>query len=121
MNKGKEIFDLLKVPDNILLKLSREEIGQLKSYIDELTYELKKRDEEIKQLRLMTTGSEDVDVLKLKKKIENQKVMLAAQNKKIKELESRDLSNSYLMQISRMHKEIKLLQDQLIKIKRNDE
>ena len=35
--------ELLKIPDEVLLKLARREIGELKSYIQELEYELKIR------------------------------------------------------------------------------
>lgn len=50
MGKDTEIFGLGKVPDSALLKLSQQEVGQLKSYIDELQYEieeLKKANEEL--------------------------------------------------------------------------
>lgn len=35
-DKGKPIFGLEKLPASILLKASRQECGELKSYIDEL-------------------------------------------------------------------------------------
>lgn len=38
-DKTKPIFGLEKIPDDKLLSLARIEIGKLKAYIDELTYE----------------------------------------------------------------------------------
>ena len=39
-----------KIPIEFLLKKSRQEVGELKSYIDELKYEIEKRDKEIASL-----------------------------------------------------------------------
>lgn len=44
MSKGDEIFGLLKIPDSVLLKNALIEIGQLKSYIEELEEKLKMKE-----------------------------------------------------------------------------
>lgn len=38
--------ELLKIPDNVLLKYSRREVGELKSYIEELEYKLKRLEDD---------------------------------------------------------------------------
>lgn len=51
MDKTKSIFGLAKVPDKELLRHSRIEIGQLKSYIEELEWEIAQKDKEIRRLK----------------------------------------------------------------------
>lgn len=50
-DKTKPIFGLDKIPDSELLKASQVEIGMLKSYIDELTYERHNLKKELFELR----------------------------------------------------------------------
>lgn len=49
-NKDKPIFGLAKIPDRELLRYSRVEVGQLKSYIQELEYNLEQKDKKIESL-----------------------------------------------------------------------
>lgn len=51
MDKTKPIFRLMKIPDKELLRYSRIEVGQLKSYIQELEWEISQRDKEIRILK----------------------------------------------------------------------
>lgn len=51
MDKSKEVFGLMKIPDRELLKYSRIEVGKLKSYVQELEYKLSLRNKEISELR----------------------------------------------------------------------
>lgn len=51
MDKTKPIFGLMKIPDKELLRYSRIEVGQLKSYIQELEWEISQRDKEIRRLK----------------------------------------------------------------------
>lgn len=39
INRAKPVHGLEKIPVHILLKYSRQEVGELKAYIDELEYE----------------------------------------------------------------------------------
>lgn len=41
----------MKIPDKELLRYSRIEVGQLKSYIEELEWEISQRDKEIRRLK----------------------------------------------------------------------
>lgn len=50
-DKSKPIFGLDKIPEVELLRYSRIECGQLKSYIQELEYELEQRNKEIESLK----------------------------------------------------------------------
>lgn len=51
MDKNKPIFGLSKIPDKELLRYSRMEVGQLKSYIEELEWKISQRDKEIRKLK----------------------------------------------------------------------
>lgn len=51
MDKTKPTFGLAKIPDKELLRFSRIEVGQLKSYIQELEWEISKKDKEIRKLK----------------------------------------------------------------------
>ena len=51
MDKSKEVFGLMKIPDRELLKYSRIEVGKLKSYVQELEYKLSLKNKEISELR----------------------------------------------------------------------
>ncbi len=51
MDKTKPIFGLSKIPDKELLRYSRIEVGQLKSYIEELEWKISQRDKEIRKLK----------------------------------------------------------------------
>lgn len=51
MDKTKPMFGLAKMPDKELLRYSRMEVGQLKSYIEELEWEISQRDGEIMRLK----------------------------------------------------------------------
>ena len=51
MDKIKPMFGLSKIPDKELLRYSRMEVGQLKSYIEELEWEITQRDKEIMKLK----------------------------------------------------------------------
>lgn len=51
-DKGKSIYGLDKIPTEKLLKASRIEVGELKSYIDELLYDKEVLNKEINQLKL---------------------------------------------------------------------
>ena len=53
-NKGKPIFGLGKIPERELLKMSRIEVGQLKSYIDELEYMNKKLTDQLASIRALS-------------------------------------------------------------------
>lgn len=50
-DKGRPIFGLGKIPEKELLKMSRIEVGQLKSYIDELEDTNKKLSAELSSIR----------------------------------------------------------------------
>lgn len=50
-DKGKAIYGLDKIPTEELLKASRREVGELKSYIDELIYDKNMLNKEINQLK----------------------------------------------------------------------
>lgn len=49
-DKGKPIFGLCKLPAQLLLKASRQEVGELKAYVDELEYSNKKLKEQLDNL-----------------------------------------------------------------------
>ena len=49
-DKGKPIFVLCKLPAQLLLKASRQEVGELKAYVDELEYSNKKLKEQLDNL-----------------------------------------------------------------------
>lgn len=51
IDKTKPLFGLSKIPDKELLRYSRIEVGQLKSYIEELEWEISQRDKEIIRLK----------------------------------------------------------------------
>lgn len=51
MDKGRELFGLMKIPDKELLRYSRIEVGQLKSCVQELEYKLSCKNKEISRLR----------------------------------------------------------------------
>lgn len=51
MDKSRELFGLMKIPDKELLRYSRIEVGQLKSYVQELEYKLSCKNKEISRLR----------------------------------------------------------------------
>lgn len=51
MDKTKSIFGLAKIPDKELLRHSRVEVGQLKSYIEELEWKISQKDKEIRKLK----------------------------------------------------------------------
>lgn len=51
VDKTKEKFGLMKIPDKELLRYSRIEVGQLKSYVQELEYKLSCKNKEISRLR----------------------------------------------------------------------
>lgn len=51
MDKSKEVFGLMKIPDKELLRYSRIEVGKLKSYVQELEYKLSLRNKEISKLK----------------------------------------------------------------------
>ena len=51
MDKTKPMFGLYKIPDKELLRYSRVEVGQLKSYIEELEWEISQKDKEIMKLK----------------------------------------------------------------------
>ena len=50
-NKGKPIFRLEKIPTEELLRHSRQEVGKLNSYIDELKYDIENLKKEINKLK----------------------------------------------------------------------
>lgn len=62
-DKGKPIFGLEKISTEELLKFSRQEVGKLNSYIDELKYDIKNLKKEINQLR-----SENIQLRSLSRK-----------------------------------------------------
>lgn len=49
INRAKPVHGLEKIPVHILLKYSRQEVGELKAYIDELEYENEMLREKLKQ------------------------------------------------------------------------
>lgn len=49
-DKGKPIFGLCKLPAQMLLKASRQEVGELKAYVDELEYSNKNLKEQLDNL-----------------------------------------------------------------------
>lgn len=49
-DKGKPIFGLCKLPAQMLLKASRQEVGELKAYVDELEYSNKNLQEQLDKL-----------------------------------------------------------------------
>ena len=51
MDKTKPMFGLSKTPYKELLTYSRFEVGQLKSYIEELKWEISQKDKEIMKLK----------------------------------------------------------------------
>lgn len=51
IDKTKPLFGLAKIPDKELLRYSRIEVGQLKSYIEELEWEISQKDKEIIRLK----------------------------------------------------------------------
>ena len=62
-DKGKPIFGLEKISTEELLKFSRQEVGKLNSYIDELKYDIKNLKKENNQLR-----SENIQLRSLSRK-----------------------------------------------------
>ena len=62
-DKGKPIFGLEKLTTEELLRFSRQEVGKLSAYIDELKYDIKNLKKENNQLR-----SENRDLRNLSKK-----------------------------------------------------
>ena len=73
-NKDEEIFGLMKVPDSVLLREARIEIGQLKAYIEELEEKIKSQDIQLQdQIKAIDYNLEkDSKVLKLKNKVKEQ-------------------------------------------------
>ncbi len=49
-NKGKPIFGLEKLPAEVLLKYSQQEVGKLTSYVQELEYDKKRLTEQIAEV-----------------------------------------------------------------------
>ena len=49
-NKGKPIFGLKKLPAEVLLKYSQQEVGKLKAYVDELEYDKKQLLEQVAEV-----------------------------------------------------------------------
>lgn len=107
--KDSEWSGLLKVPDNVIISSLRTEIGQLKSYINELEYQLKstKKDQELnklvednKQLRLTIKAmakQHSKDQLNLKN------IELKKENNKIK-----NERNELIGKVYRLEQQIKL-------------
>ena len=73
-DKGKPIFGLCKLPAQMLLKASRQEVGELKAYVDELEYSNKNLKEQLDNL------------IEDNKKLQEQLDNLIEENKKLMEL-----------------------------------
>ncbi len=56
MKKYDELYELNKVPDSVLLKLSQQEVGELKSLVDELQYKI---EELTKQIQAQTDSFQE--------------------------------------------------------------
>lgn len=50
MDKSKPIFGLKKLPVELLLKSSQQEVGKLKAYVDELEYDKKQLLEQVAEV-----------------------------------------------------------------------
>lgn len=87
-----------KIPDKILLKLARKEIGELNSYIDELEYRLQKIEEELREKEKMTPKEEreikiDVFYKEINKKINEKNIIIRDLKKENERLLYTKLSN----------------------------
>jgi predicted RNase H-like nuclease (RuvC/YqgF family) len=85
--------DTFKIPDSVLLKESRKEVGQLKSKIDYLNQVIVEKDEIIKKLegkitdrdnRLLT--SEEKKAIRQGIMYENMKTQIKSLNEKVRKL-----------------------------------
>lgn len=68
MDKSRELFGLMKIPDKELLRYSRIEVGQLKSYVQELEYKLSCKNKEISRLKKELKRQRYSDNMETKKK-----------------------------------------------------
>lgn len=99
-NKGKPIFGLNKIPDNIIIENQEIEIGKLNSYILELEDKLKGQSQSEK-----LSEKDNVDIVKLRNKLTD------FENKyKNKSLKYEKLLDKYVL----LNKKFELLQKQLI-------
>ena len=104
--KDKEIYGLSKIPDSVLLKLSQQEVGELKSLIDELQYKV----EEMTKLNQMQQAQQavccecnkDARLIvrreELYKNITAQNAELRSQIKKMRENTDRLLARCYKLE-----------------------
>ena len=77
-NNGEE---LLKIPDKVLLKMSRKEIGELKSLLDEKEYKLgnisSKLDKANKRILELETGIDDRELKEERLKIKTSEMWIS--------------------------------------------
>ena len=80
--------ELLKIPDDVLLKYSRREVGMLKAYIDELEYKIEqlKQSPENKDSEVYNNMKTQVKSLEKKNKsLEELNYKLIYENSQLKE------------------------------------
>jgi predicted RNase H-like nuclease (RuvC/YqgF family) len=86
-DKGKSIYGLDKIPTEKLLKASRIEVGELKSYIDELLYDKEVLNNEINQLKLENKKLRSLNKKELKEI--KQQDYIKKKDEEIKDLKSK--------------------------------
>lgn len=90
-----------KIPDNILLKESRKEVGQLKSYIDELEHTNRQLAREVESLLRLTPGE---------RKEMNRERLYGDKNNELRQVREKlkKLSFEYDLLLSRYHNKVKV-------------
>jgi hypothetical protein len=87
MGKDQEIFGLMKIPDEILLKQTLVENGKLKAYIQELEYNLSLKKEKVKEVELSIEEKRNIRINLRKdeawKSIKSQNGSLIKKNKEL--------------------------------------
>jgi chromosome segregation ATPase len=117
--KHKEVYNLSKIPDVVLIKSLQTEVGQLKSYIEEL-----KADKELGE----GSKTEDKEKIKiLRTKLEEYEKMSKEERKAIKEkIVKEEYIATLIKQKETLEKEVKSLRDgnekliiELVKLRNN--
>ena len=99
---NEEWTGLLKIPDHILLKESRLEVGKLKSYIEELEEELKNRIKPTNNLKIYEGDIKQIQEKLYYKMLHNKNLK---QGKKIKQLtKDRDSLIYQMYQLTELNK-----------------